>query len=68
MLASLKLGADFSRWCAHPAMRPPIPATHPRPSICESTLEIRSSSTPPVRGLVGREHGFGEDIFSDVGQ
>ena len=30
MLAFLKSGADFSKGCAHPAMQPPIPATHPR--------------------------------------
>ena len=29
MLASLKLATDFSKVCAHPAMQPPIPATHP---------------------------------------
>src|SRR5215212_158451 len=29
MLVSMKLGADFSRGCAHPAMQPPISATHP---------------------------------------
>src|SRR5215218_9361718 len=32
MLAPMKPGADFSRGCAHPAMQPPIPATHPRPA------------------------------------
>jgi hypothetical protein len=32
MLAFLKMVADFSRGCAHPAMQPPIPATHPHPS------------------------------------
>jgi hypothetical protein len=26
-----KLVADFSRWCANPAMQPPIPTTHPDP-------------------------------------
>ena len=31
MLAFLKLVADFSRGCAHPAMQPPIPTTHPTP-------------------------------------
>jgi hypothetical protein len=29
MLVSVKPMADFSRGCAHPAMRPPISATHP---------------------------------------
>jgi hypothetical protein len=33
MLAFLKLAADFARGCAHPAMRPPISATHPHPAI-----------------------------------
>src|SRR5215213_5237854 len=33
MLAFLKLVADFSRGCAHPAMHPPIPTTHPHPTI-----------------------------------
>src|SRR5215217_2541352 len=32
MLVSLKLMADFSRWCAHPVMQPPIPTTHPHPA------------------------------------
>src|SRR5829696_4029036 len=31
MLVTVKLGADFSRGCAHPAMQPPISATHPPP-------------------------------------
>jgi hypothetical protein len=29
MLALPKLSADFSMGCVHPAMQPPIPATHP---------------------------------------
>jgi len=36
MLAFLKLVADFSRGCAHPAMQPPIPATHPHPATQEN--------------------------------
>jgi hypothetical protein len=44
MLAFSKSGADFSRWCAHPPMRPPISATHP-PPICESHLRKRSIRT-----------------------
>jgi len=30
MLVTVKLGADFSRGCAHPAMPALISATHPR--------------------------------------
>jgi hypothetical protein len=32
MLVSTRLGADFSIGCAHPAMQPPISATHPHPN------------------------------------
>src|SRR5215207_11195929 len=38
-----KSGADFSTRCAHPAMQPPIFATHPRPLIRELTLRKRPS-------------------------
>jgi hypothetical protein len=36
MLVSVELDADFSAGCAHPAMRPPIPATHPHPQCNET--------------------------------
>src|SRR5215211_4410173 len=34
-IAFLKMVADFSRGCAHQAMRPPISATHPHPTNAE---------------------------------
>ena len=37
MLVSANGAADFSRGCAHPATRPPIPATHHHSSIRESS-------------------------------
>jgi hypothetical protein len=37
-IAFLKMVADFSRGRAHPAMQPPISATHPHPAIRVSKL------------------------------
>src|SRR5215208_1376710 len=38
MLAFLKSSADFSRGCAHLAMQPPIPTTHPTPQYRDRSL------------------------------
>jgi hypothetical protein len=35
MLASVGLGADFSKGCAYSAMQPAISATHPHPNTRE---------------------------------
>jgi hypothetical protein len=46
MLVTAKTGADFSRGCAPPAIRPRIPATHsPHSSIRESRLRRRYIQT-----------------------
>jgi hypothetical protein len=55
MLAFLKLVADFSSGCAHPAMRPPIPATHPYPVTRKTGaplpgLRPEEGHTPLYRG------------------
>src|SRR5215217_4247167 len=48
MLASTKLVADFSRGCAHPAMQPPIPTTHPHPAARKNRSP--ANGTPARRG------------------
>jgi hypothetical protein len=48
MLAFLKSGADFSKGCAHPAMQPPIPATHPRPATQRPEPRYRDSGPKRV--------------------
>src|SRR5215218_20568 len=47
MLAFLKLAADFSRG-AHPAVRPPIPTTHPHPATQKNRSPI--ARTPARSG------------------
>jgi hypothetical protein len=39
MLVSVKPGADSSRGCVHPAARPLISTTHPRPLLRELALK-----------------------------
>src|SRR5215218_11493859 len=48
MLAFLKLVADFSRGCSHPAMQPPIPTTHPHPAARKNRSP--ANGTPARRG------------------
>ena len=48
MLASLILGADFSRGCARPATQPPISATHPHPATQKNRSPI--ARAPDRRG------------------
>src|SRR5919112_1355765 len=43
MLVFLKSSADISRWPAHPAMQPPISATHPHHRAIRESLY---ASTP----------------------
>src|SRR5215218_2114746 len=63
MLAFLTLVADFARWCAHPATRPPISATHPRPAVqspephCQGSGQKRFTSRPTVSGAVAWGRG-----------
>src|SRR5215211_1395192 len=40
MLTPAKMGADSSRQCAHPAMQPPIPTSHPHPSARKNRSPI----------------------------
>jgi hypothetical protein len=44
MLVSVELGADFSAGCAHPAMRPRIPATHPHLPFVDRFMPLLSLS------------------------
>src|SRR5215212_58163 len=44
MLVSVKPSADFSRWCAHPATRPRISATHPHHRAIRKSLYASTSS------------------------
>jgi hypothetical protein len=46
-----EIGADFSRWCAHPAMQPLISATHPHPMHCTGT-NFAPLSVPIIYGNV----------------
>jgi hypothetical protein len=43
MLVSVKLGADFSRWCALSAMQPPISTTHPHLTNAEEPEPCQGS-------------------------
>ena len=65
MLVCVKLGADFSRGCAHPAMLAFISATHPSPldsriDSCRYALALLRQSG----FLLVVNTGFREDFFS----
>jgi hypothetical protein len=67
MLVSLKMVADFSRGVQVDRSATYFP--RPTPRFLNRLLELRSSSTPPVRVLVGRKYWVSRRfLLSDVGQ
>src|SRR5829696_1592178 len=63
MLETLKSAADFSRGCAHPAMQPPISATHP-PRFVNRLWRYALALLRQSEFLLAANTGFREDFFS----
>ena len=51
---TLNPGADFSRGCAHSAMRPPISAAHP--PLLDSRINPREPQSNATEHFNGRQH------------